>query len=465
MATSNSTKQSTRSGNITQFEIFEAKDGGKSIDASDAVVDIRYYEDVLSNTVSLSVIIAETGESDDDEFGNKGMIDGLPLRGGNPAHIMFEDHEGNELKFKNDNKLYLNRVRNVIPGTQKDVYTLDFSSREFFTNEQCRVVKKYTGKISDTINSILTESTWGSGGIKTQKELHIDETALEYNFVGNERKPFYICTWLASKSVPANIKTDKQNHIGGTAGYFFYETYDGFNFKSIDALVDPEKNEPKGKYIFTNSADNPPGYDGKILNYDIDRDIDLQNNLSIGTYANRTIFFDFMKYEYKVRNFRVDEAEGEESTDSSKGKITTAGKDGLDSVAPEFRQPVSRLMSRILDIGIQPSGDTAEKQLEHWKDSMEKPNFDAADIMVQSVMRYNQMFLIKINIMIAGDFTLRAGDLIYCEFPELSTESNKTSNKQSGGIYMISSLCHRITTEETYTSLTLVRDTFGRRSF
>ena len=104
-------------------------------------------------------------------------------------------------------------------------------------------------------------------------------------------------------------------------------------------------------------------------------------------------------------------------------------------------------------------------QLKTWKENRDKPTSDPLNTMVQSLMRYNQMFSIKINIMIAGDFSLRAGDLIYCEFPELTTDPNTKVNKQSGGIYMISSLCHNITPRETYTSLTLVRDSFGRKSF
>ena len=80
-------------------------------------------------------------------------------------------------------------------------------------------------------------------------------------------------------------------------------------------------------------------------------------------------------------------------------------------------------------------------------------------------MRYNQLFSIKINIKIAGDFTLRAGDMIYCEFPELTTDPNTPVNKGSGGLYMISSLCHNLTPRKTETSLTLVRDSFGRKPF
>ena len=134
-------KQSTRTGNIREFKIFEAKQGGQIVDAAGAIVDIKYYENILSNTTSLNVIVAETGVSDS-SIGNKGMLDGLPIRGGNKAHIIIEDHEGEKLEFKGESGLYVNRIRNVIPGTQKDVYSLDFAPRELFANDQSRVVQR-----------------------------------------------------------------------------------------------------------------------------------------------------------------------------------------------------------------------------------------------------------------------------------------------------------------------------------
>ena len=277
-------KVSTREGNIREFILHQAKDGGNSIDASGAVVDIKYYEDVLSNSVSLSVIITESGESDNKKMGNKGILDGLPVRGGEPATIVIEDHDGHKLSFKNEGKLYVNRVRNVIPGTQKDVYSIDFTSRELFANEQARVVRRYDGKVSDNVKKILEEATSGSVGVKTKKTVTVDDSN-SYNFIGNDRKPFYVCTWLASKAAPSDGSLK-----GGTAGYLFYETYDGFNFRSIDLLF---KQKSKGNYLFSNTDYNPKEYDGKIITYDIDRNIDLQNNLMMGTYSNRSLFFDF----------------------------------------------------------------------------------------------------------------------------------------------------------------------------
>ena len=192
--------------------------------------------------------------------------------------------------------------------------------------------------------------------------------------------------------------------------------------------------------IFTNTDDNPREYKGKILSYEIDRDIDLQSNLTAGTYANRTLFFDFYAFNYKVRNYSIDESGAADNNEGagSKGKLVHAGKDDLDSVADEFRLPISRVMNRVLDVGTLPPGKDIEEQLKNWKNSPFDPTYDATKTMVQSVMRYNQMFLVKINIMIAGDFSLRAGDMIYCEFPQLSTEPNTRPNEKSGGLYMLS---------------------------
>ena len=270
-----------------------------------------------------------------------------------------------------------------------------------------------------------------------------------------------MCIRDRSKSIPAEA-----GKVGGAAGYLFYETYDGYKFKAIDSLLGQKG---KGNYIFSNTADNPKSgeYDGKILNYTLNRDIDLQKNLSLGAYSNRTLFFDFYAFNYKVRPFSVDGSGGSSAKEGagSKGKLVTGGKDEINYVADEFRTPTSRLMNRVLDVGTLPSGKDIDEQLKTWKDSPFDPTYDSTQTMVQSVMRYNQLFSIKINIKIAGDFSLRAGDMIYCEFPELTTDPNTPVNKGSGGLYMISSLCHNLTPRKTETSLTLVRDTFGRKPF
>ena len=55
--------------------------------------------------------------------------------------------------------------------------------------------------------------------------------------------------------------------------------------------------------------------------------------------------------------------------------------------------------------------------------------------------------------------------MIHCDFPQLTIGPAKERNKQTGGKYLIASVCHRLTPDDCYTSLTLVRDSFGRNPY
>ena len=413
-----------RPGDIRTFKI-----GGKDLSENETqqgsrstLADIRYYENVLSNVITLSVGIKETDD----------LLDKLPIRGGEKAEIDLRDFNNNKLTPT----LYVNRVRDVVSDSIENNYSIDFASEQFFKNDLSRVVKRYDGKISENVKKIMKD--------QLDTDVDVDETLINYNFIGNNRKPLYVCTWLASKSIPAQPGE-------GTAGYLFFETQDGFQFKSIDGLFSQSY---KRKYVLTNTPFKPGEYDGQVLKYSIDRDINLQNNLAVGAYSNRSIYFNFYDFKYVDQEFSVKDE-----------TIKTGGKDNIQESIKNFGDEPSRIMTRILDIGTLPAGKSTDDELETWKSDPTNPTYNAPKTMVQSVMRYNQLFSIKINITIAADFTLKAGDLIYCDFPEVSTSKNSGTNKQSGGIYMISSLCHRLTSDQSSTNLTLVRDSFGRKPF
>ena len=91
-----------RPGNIRNFTIKgEDLSGNKTEHRnSAALVDLRYYENVLSNVITLSVGVQETDD----------LLNALPILGGDKVDIKIEDSSGNILRPT----LYVNQISNVV---------------------------------------------------------------------------------------------------------------------------------------------------------------------------------------------------------------------------------------------------------------------------------------------------------------------------------------------------------------
>ena len=436
--------KAAESGNITRFEIYPNLFKGESVTTKKptsllgGAVELYYYESIFENSVKITTQIVDTGNTlpaDDGTGAFVELIDGLKVGGGEKMFLDFEDNQGTKLKFSENNALYLNQLRNTTNDYAKGkTFTIDASSKEFFDNELTRVVRRYDGKISESVRKIMKEV------IRTPKVLDIENTENKYNFLGVTKKPFWTITWLAKKSVPKNK--------GKSAGYLFFETYDGFKFKSLDTLFGQK---PKKKYIYNNTTKVPNGYNGKIINPPVfSTNIHLQPKLMMGTYNTEHKQIDFYKSKFELKPF--------DYLTQEKG-IRTAGRD-FEFVNSEFTSKPSRITYNISDIGGLPEGKTLSKQLEKSKEI----NLERQEITNQANMRYNQLGTIQVQVMLVGDFSLRAGDLIECDFPELSSKANQQPSKKMSGIYMIADVCHRITPNDTLTSLNLIRDSYGRKS-
>lgn len=417
-------------------------------DLKAGLIELKYYESILSNHVTSTMVLGDTGNTIGEGKNRKDLLNGLPVRGGEPVRMVLLDKNDNELKFVGaDGAFYVNRIKNVLTDTKKTLMQFDLCTKEFIGNEQVRVQKRYSGKISESVKKILKDV------LKTKKPQDIEESSNSYNFIGNLKKPFYTLTWLASKSIPSD------GAYGKTAGFFFFETKDGYQFKSIDTLIGPTKgggsadSKISHKFEFTNLPDVREGW-GKILKYNVNRNIDVQEKLTIGAYNSRFTFFNPYTFVVKHKDISMEK-------DQAKGKVETAGTQ-LDFVAPEFTQSITRGFSSVLDVGTLPVGKDAKEQVDNWRKKKDETNDRVQDRMIQAVTRYNQIFSISVDIMIEGDFSLKAGDTIYCEFPEVSAQTKKPS-RETSGLYLIASLCHKVTPSKTYTSLNLIRDSYGAK--
>ena len=435
-----STNAAIRPGNIEKFTITNSD--GKSLDITGAVSEFFFYESVLSNNISATVLIVDTGHLQDNKGKAQvfdGIIQTLNLKGGERVDFRINDAKNdNEVgKIEIKEGMYINRIRDVSNSTLKDIFALDLVPKEYFSNEKTRVTGRYDGKISDHVDTIVKKV------LRSTLPLQVDSTSINYNFIGNDRKPFYVCTLLASKSVPEN--TDD----GGTAGFLFYQTKKSFQFRSVDKLLEQQ---PTKKYIYNNTNVDSYQADDSIKTFTFNRTVDIGKEMAIGSYNNRSIFFDPIAMNYKVQEYNFEDQDA-----SSPGR-----ERNIPDVEDVTNSP-TRLMCHILDIGTLPSGVNSDDELKTWKSDPSNPTFNAPKIMVQSIMRYNQLFSVQLNVVIPGDFSISAGDTVECKFFGLNSESNE-EDKQLSGIYMVASICHKMTSNDTFTSLDLVGDSLGKTS-
>ena len=79
-------------------------------------------------------------------------------------------------------------------------------------------------------------------------------------------------------------------------------------------------------------------------------------------------------------------------------------------------------------------------------------------------MRYNLLHAHICNIQIPCNLELEAGDLIEIELESVSDQKELGQfDETQSGKYIILHLCHHFDEKRSITSLTLVRDTYGRR--
>ena len=450
---------------ISTVLVTSNKDQSRAVDLAGGVSVLQYFESILADTVRVSVNYTDTGhtvKSEDDDT-VMAAVEGLPIVGTETCKIIIEDNNENEIELE----LFVNKVTPIQETSKINTVNLELVSKEFILNEKIRVNTRFDGKVSDHITKIIQDLP---DYFDTDKEIDIEKTDNNYNFIGNNRKPFYVLNTLSKKSVP-------DGKLGKSAGFFFWETSEGFHFKSIDTLLDPEKNKIKKAILFDNTYDEdgagiPPAYDMKALEYSEDNRVNIKDKMLLGAYSTKIITFDPRTAEYKITTRTVkDDAtkvgKGVPQDEGSEKNLTTGGEE-LPVLNPifdreGFDKDYSRTTYYVEDTGTLPSGSglgEEQQQLEKSRD----PNFVQSQIVNQSIRRYNQFYASQVTVTIPGDFSLHAGDSLFVDAPAVTADKSKGEvNHRTGGLYIITDLCHYVSSDGTYTKLNLVRDSFGRQ--
>ena len=374
---------------------------------------IDYYESLDSPTIALTVTFIDVDQ----------VISREGITGGEYIDVTVKIGGFDDFKITSEkHKLMLNSVRNVITETNKQVATLEFITVESIINETARVNKKYAGNVTGTVKELLKTDT---KGIQTSKNLESDEAANSYAFVGNLKRPLDTIQWLCPKA-----QSSTKNF-----GFLFFETLDGYNFKSIEKLLDQDS----VRYTHT---DRPMEGSFKIMQNNLNQTNDIGMNLRLGMYANRTTYVDIENQNVDIVDFDITQLDLKKPV-----KLL----DGIE------KHP-TRLMLRVNDYGVSQKGSKKEDTV---------PESELAVYQNKSYIRNNVLFSQSLQISIPINPDLRAGNVIDVRLPVKkgdgssgeSEQGDEKSNDPSGR-YLISELRHLLGGGKSETQLTLIRDVF-----
>ena len=385
---------------------------------------IDYYESLTSPSISMTVQFVDIDQ----------MLSQEGITGGELIDVTVQvDDRLFEIKSKK-HRLMLNSVRDMVTDTNKQLATLEFISVEAIINETARVNKKFTGNVSQTIEELLIND---KKGIQSPKKLDKDNAVNSYAFIGNLKRPIDIIQWLQPKT-----QSSKESF-----GFLFYETLDGYHFKSIEKLLEQEP------YTYK-KTDRPVLGDFKILENNFNQTNDIAFNLRMGMYATKTIYIDVENQTKSIVDF---------TTDDLKLKRPPKLMDGLE------KSP-SRLMLRVNDFGVAQKGAKKDDVV---------PSSELAVYQNKSYTRNNLLFSQSLKISIPFNPDLRAGLTLDIKLPfkkdnrtkrggSTGENSSKATTDSFGddktndpsGKYLISELRHILGGGKSETQLTLIRDVF-----
>ena len=415
----------------SNYTIFQIKKKDLEVPIQGKILNFNYYESIYSPMVTGTIAIEDTGGSVENDLGILATIkDGMKITGFEEVSFLVTTRYG-ELDFTSYPLIVTGSPANL-DESNRQVALLNMVSKTEIDSSKKPLTRNYPeAPISETVTKILNKE------LKISKDkLDIEKTQNQDKIKGNHLGALDCILKMCKKSIPAE---------GKDPGYFFYETQDGYNFRSIDGLIkkgiesfDNEGYAQMHTYYYFGALaaklDDEYGNDFKVLTTPIvRRDEDQLKALRNGLYNVRIITKNSLTGEYKeeIKNLLSDTNLGE------KQEKVVDDKDYLKTYSFHISPGAD-------DPGV---SDTI----------LNNP----ANYVPQSNMRYSLLHSQIVQIQVPCNVQLKAGQVIklYLENITQSNKNEQVYNNLRSGYYMIRDLCHSFTTVNSYTSLTLLRDT------
>jgi hypothetical protein len=181
------------------------------VDVFNIMIEMHLFEDIHKPFLHGTLMLSDTS----------GLISKLPINGEEFLKIELET-PGAEIVVEHEFKIHKVTNRQSIGNTQ-ETYVLHFMSKEAFKNATTPISLGFNGElISDMVQKVYDDN------LKLDKDIDIEPTL-------NPRRMSF-ASWSPSRIILEMMKTAQSATHKEGADYKFWESLDGFHFRSVQSL-------------------------------------------------------------------------------------------------------------------------------------------------------------------------------------------------------------------------------------
>tara|TARA_B100000475_G_C15005363_1_gene318105 strand:- start:112 stop:1422 length:1311 start_codon:yes stop_codon:yes gene_type:complete len=388
-----------------------------------------HIEDIMSPAYEGRLIVVDNATS---------LISSMPIQGNEKVTIEVEDTFDNTYTYTYRVWTVANRQN----ADRKQVYTLGLISEEGLLNERMKVAQAIEG---DNITSVVGKLVQDNFDVEIT-EGSFEETQNGCKLIPRRQSPFSVIRTLQTQAIPRKKKQ--------TAGFVFFQTREGFNFRSFDGLVADYPEIPKNEWFYYSMGKRDEESANLIQEISYIDEIDMMKKLREGSYSSLSCYFNINtgKYEESVYSMEKEWTKMEHL-----GSQTKLPQGSIDRSKTPTRVLSSVVNNEFWYNGTQSAAIEGENRVKDYSSSF----------IQQSIARAGLMFNQHLNISTTGHLELCAGDCIEIRIPsqqaEVLKEGGDTWDPEHSGTFLVKRVTHQfhVTGDLVYSVLELIRDSYG----
>lgn len=361
----------------------------KSISIQNILDSLTFTEDIFSNFIHGSLVIADSND----------LHQLAPIVGEEIIYFVYttDDDVAKEISLK---------FRVYRLETSDDKYkdrlshTMYFCSEEAFEDSNITISKSYKNKSM----KFMIEDAFAQ--LNSNKKFQIDNMSGVFHIISPNWTPFQLINYCTSIARP-------RNYSGSMV--LFYETSAGYNFKHLEvlfsqpAIAEWATNDSKTKLKASSDDEITPS--NQITSYKILKNsVDTLKSMSEGLYSNATISYDNVTKEYKIFGY-----------DYKKNFKDNKHLADFKLMSDNF--PYSNINQRLTYIPT----TTYRYDSDYFKSKMGNAVFSEKkeQVMPYRTSMLSQISAKQIELEVAGDTRLVAGKIIKITLPNVTALADK----------------------------------------